>query len=505
MGASVTRSVSTAFGYPDDLAAEGEVTLPHRLQQWEGFGCSLGWLGKAVGSSSQADAWADLLFLNGDLETKHLLPHLASPYMPVKIPGLGLTVARYNVGGAGRRGENLGEVRSPSSRGWHAEIEGHQPSPGNFDWDRDAEQRRFLHLAVERGVSAVELYFNAPMWWMTCTSSSFGGTLKKKGDFAVHIAEVTAQACQKWQLPVRSVAPFNEPTAGWWKFPKDQEGCGISCDDQVMVINRLHAELQSRNLGHVLIATSDENCINTAISTWTALRRGVQSGVIGRINMHAYCGLSPLREDGFPGQRAALQQLAESDDVSIWMSEHGTPDIFGLELAQTIMEDLNHLQPTAWCYWQPIEHNCSWGMIEADFGDEPVNGSPKSIYASSWPHPKHYVFAHFTRFIRPGATLLKCSVPWAVAASSTPNPSSLAVVVMNDQPIKRTLTLRLPLLKAAGQIVQAVMTQPKARRLWVNCMAEVVSGDDDIVELVVWADEESICSVVIGSLTLDTL
>eukprot|EP00971_Amphidinium_carterae_P271692 5391277-Amphidinium_carterae.1 len=68
-------------------------------------------------------------------------------------------------------------------------------------------------------------------------------------------------------------------------------------------------------------------------------------------------------------------------------------------------EDLHYLEPSAWCYWQPVEHRSPWGLVEAHF-------SPNGSRSMAMPYPKHYVFAHFTRFLRPGMQMLRSTQPW---------------------------------------------------------------------------------------------
>mmetsp|Transcript_83748 Transcript_83748/g.187334 ORF Transcript_83748/g.187334 Transcript_83748/m.187334 type:complete len:351 (-) Transcript_83748:30-1082(-) len=343
-------------------------------------------------------------------------------------------------------------------------------------------------------------------------------------EFVQYMAEVTMHAHAIWGWPVRSLAPFNEPSAGWWTFPKDQEGCNIGCDTQLDVTQELHAELTKRELklgpSNVLIACSDENRIDTALRTWRKFKEG-QVGEVGRINVHSYIGLDPAREETFPGQRGALALAASEKSVPIWVSEHGTGEKNGLDLAQTILEDLHYLRPTAWCYWQPVEHKCSWGFIEADFGgapEAPTGGKElpkKSVTALGLPHPKHYVFLHFSHYIRPGSIMLRCSEPWAAAAlvskeaiactqAAKDAPKNALVCVLLNAGRERWLRLTLPRNFRADDAaeLEAVLTQPSFRRFFVACEAHLqIAGFQ--TEVLVWADEASVCSVVVPGTVLE--
>ncbi|CAJ1362510.1 unnamed protein product [Effrenium voratum] len=499
MGAS-----SSVQGAVCTTSLEAEALLRYPPARWSGWGCSLSWLGKALGCCREAECWADLLFSTRDVPVSVLWPNWAGPYMPPAVPGLGLSIARYNIGGCGRPEEQSGHPYGGSKvRGWFALIEGFQPVPGGeFDWTRDEGQRNFLHLAIERGVDQVELFANAPMWWMSSSGSSFGGSLAQADEFANYLGEVASQARSGWGVPVRSVAPFNEPSADWWMFPHDQEGCKIDLAQQARVIARLRDELDQRGLVDVAIAASDENRPDHAIKTWQELGRaevagGPSGSYVGCLNVHAYDGLA--RHHGF---RSALRRLATVAGVPLCVSEHGNGDISGVTLAQVILEDLHFLQPASWCYWQPVEHHSTWGMVQVDFGDSP-SSEPRP---SSLPHPKYFVFAHFTRFLRRGMIMLHCTEPWA-AACFAPEENSLAAVLTNPNSTQSRLRLRLPAFVPKGRggaerrRVQAVLTEPLRQRLFVPCEVEVQEAAGSL-EILVEVPPKAICSVLLSNVSL---
>lgn len=326
---------------------------------------------------------------------------------------------------------------------------------------RDEGQRRFLSLAVERGVDHVELFANAPMWWMSSSSSSFGGALTRPADFAAYLAEVALHARSCWGIPVRSVAPFNEPSSTWWRFPHDQEGCCVSMDQQSQMIVRLRDELDRRGLNDVLVTASDENHPDAAIETWSELQRARVTSLVGGLNVHMYDGLKPWQEVVHPGSRAALAQRAAEDGVPTRVSEHGNADTSGVVLAESILEDLHHLRPTSWYYWQPVEFRSSWGLIEAMF-------SPEDTTPIGLPHQKYFVFAHFTRFIRPGHFMLNCTEAWATASFS-PEENTISCVIANAAPVARQIRICFPTFSMIddGEGMQAVLSEPRAGRIMV--------------------------------------
>ncbi|CAE8651668.1 unnamed protein product [Polarella glacialis] len=447
-------------------------------------------MGRALGSAIETESWADLFFSTGKLDFKRLMRCESQT-----VPCLGLSIVRYNVGGVGYEKDR--EQVSSKCQHWFRKIEGFVPerpeASWKFEWSRDSEQRSFLFLARRRGVSIVELYFNAPMWWMTDSSSSFGGRLveHERDSFAWYIAMVAKHFHDEWDVPVKSVSPFNEPSSGFWRWPHDQEGCLISIDEQIDIIRRLTDKLLGCQLkDKVLIAASEENFVEQALQSCDKLQKLQEDGLVGRCNMHSYSGLDPLREADHPGKRRALRNAVARDGLNIWMLEHGTGDLTGLGLAQTILEDLNFLNTTAWCYWQPVEHRSSWGLVEADFGDGP---GEKSVQAIKPPSANYYILAHFSKYIRPGALMMDCSESWAVAFSS---PHSLVLVFLNSSH-SRTMKVCLPATFAILKVKEAVMTQPLGKQFFRDWTC-TWQRQGYSFELSAEMENHSLCSVLLG-------
>ena len=188
--------------------------------------------------------------------------------------------------------------------------------------------------------------------------------------------------------------PFNEPSAAWWKAQGTQEGCHFDGSTQAAVIPYLRVELGRRGLTNTVVAASDETSYSSALTTWNQLPGTVRSQV-GQVNVHGY-------EYG-SGPRSALAQATVGK--RLWNSEYGEGDASGLSLAQNLGLDLALLRPSAWCYWQPFDYG-GWGLIQAD---------PSTLWIGPI-NSKYQVFAHYTRHIRPGQSLLETSDASVVAA-----------------------------------------------------------------------------------------
>ncbi len=349
-------------------------------------------------------------------------------------------------------------------------------SSSSWNWTRDAQQRSLLAAAVARGVNRVEFFANAPMWWMMDSKSSAGGRLQSwnRKDFAHYLASVVAEAQKNWSVKVTSISPFNEPSAGWWNWPKNQEGCNIPVNEQVEVIRHLQKALDERGIHDVAIAASDENTMREAKSSIEYFDQKQVGTLVQKINVHSYNGLSPWRDNQ---ARVALRKSAK--DRILWSSEYGDNDGSGAELAQTIMEDAYYLSPTAWIYWQIVEPWSAWGPINAAMDREPTDAKkaePTFVYQ------KFHIFAHFTRFIRPGMEILDHQEPQLMVAYDRAK-DRFAGVFLNRGPA-RSLTLRG---LSAGRSVELVRSAFNGSKNWETFLVasgpelKLEAGPDEII------------------------
>lgn len=403
---------------------------------WEGFGAGLSWWAHAVGGTPYQALYTDLFFGAAPVQV-----------MGNTLPGLGLNLVRYNIGGGGLPSDNIGGVRDQRPplgvQPWHKDIDGFwrdwysaDPASPSWDWSRDARQRAVLDTLRTRGVT-VEFASHAPMWWMMDSRSSAGGNLQawNRRDHARYLATVVQQARTRWGVDVKSVTAFNEPLAGWWNYPVIQEGANIPIDAQAETLGYLREELNSRGLGDVTIASSDENTMTQAQAGYQGLlaRNAAVNGrtvsaasLVGKLNVHGYNGLEPWRDD------AARRSLRRTiGDKRLWISEYGDGEATGLWLAQSIMADINQLRATGWMYWQPLEPYSAWGLVNGQYSEvadetSPTRGQPRQVYSS-----KFHTFAQFSRFLRPGYQLIGSTDDLTVVGYDAAN-RKLALVTLNE-------------------------------------------------------------------------
>ena len=388
---------------------------------WEGWGTSLAWWANVFG---ERDDFADAFFTLGSV-----------PYAGRTLPGLGLNIARYNLGGCGWNtvdGEAM--VASPNIprfkqiegywRDWHSE----DPASASWNWNADRVQRAALTRAVQRGARA-ELFSNSPMWWMCLNhnpsgAADGGNNLQpwNQRQFATYLATTARRARDAWGVSFVSVEPFNEPSSNWWRADGTQEGCFIDAGVQATVLGHLRAELDRLGLGSTTIAASDETSYDLARTTWNSFSSTTRA-LVGRVNVHGYQGAG--------GRRDLLQRDVAAAGKALWNSETGDGDASGLSLATNLLLDFRWLRPSAWVYWQVMDPTPAWALIAYD---------PATLAAGAV-GTKYYVLAQFTRHIRPGMRIINTGTDLSVAAY---DPAARRLVIVAANPgAAQTLTFDL--------------------------------------------------------------
>ncbi|MGP3984552.1 glycoside hydrolase [Streptomyces sp. KR80] len=390
--------------------------------KWEGWGTSLAWWANVFG---QRDDFADAFFT-----TKSVA------YGGRTLPGLGLNIARYNLGACSWNsvdGERM--VESPNIPGFK-QIEGfwqdwrnEDPMSAAWDWTADAKQRAALVKATQRGAMS-ELFANSPMWWMCLnhnpSGAANGGNNLQSWNYqrhAYHLAVVARYAKDHWGVNFTTVDPFNEPSSNWWTATGKQEGCHMDASVQAAVLPHLRSELDKRGLTGTWISASDETSYDLARTTWNTFS-STTKGLVNQVNVHGYQGSSGRRD-------LLYNDVVTTARKRLWNSEFGDKDGTGLAMASNLCLDFRWLHPTAWCYWQVMDPSPAWALIHYD----PDTLRPGAVQT------KYYVLAQFTRHIRPGMRILDTGAGYAVAAYD-PGQRRLVVVAVNSG-AAQTLTFDL--------------------------------------------------------------
>lgn len=370
---------------------------------FEGWGTSLCWWANRIGFSKK---------LTGDC---------AELFFSEK--GLNLNIMRYNIGGGDDPSHNHIERTDSEMPGWWKYSEKNKKL--EFNSDTDQNQLNILKECYKSaGTDAyVEAFSNSPPYYMTvsgCTSGSHNAVSNNlKKDCIVPFADYLAKVCSyinnELSIEIKSLAAMNEPFTNFWKaYSGKQEGCHISPGKmQSDLIIAVSNALKKYNLNEIIITASDETkamlqYIATKMMSDKALNE------VSRISTHTYGKATPH-----------IGILARKKNKNLWMSESDWSGISGkdsgemgpaLWLAEKIIEDINTLSPSAWVIWQivaayisqypdakgrfdmkslPDLTNGFWGTAFADIDKEEIILTKK-----------YFAFGQFTRFIRPGMSVI---------------------------------------------------------------------------------------------------
>lgn len=466
------RLVSFSFGLlapglafadaaPDAKSSASAITLSPAATQgvWEGWGTSLCWWAKVFGGR---DDVADLLFTVRQVNIEG-----------ESLPGLGMTIARYNAGACswneidGRR-MVVSKIIRPFRQIESFWLDGKNPDPDSagWDWSVDANQRAALLKARDRGADRFELFSNSPPWWM-CVNDNPSGADKAEHDnlrpdqhanFARYLAAVARRARDHWGVAFTTVDPFNEPYSNYWFANGKQEGCHFERATQIAFLPLFRAELDRQGLSELPISASDETSYDHAVDSWKAFPPETKA-LVAQVNVHGY--------QGGGGRRDLLHQMVvEEDGKRLWNSEYGDKNASGLGMARNLHLDFHWLRPTAWCYWQPFDggEKGAWGLLPADLDRATIGRA----------NPKYFVFAQYSRHIRPGMTILRTGDARTAAAYDA-KAGRLVVVAFNDSKDAAAVHLDLSAFKSArGARVSRWMTEPNGKSRYQRMVDETL-------------------------------
>ncbi len=377
-------------------------------QTLQGWGMSLAWEANDIfGSPVQAAKLPD------PAEQRRYMDLVFGD--PASGPGLGLNIARYNIGG-GDNPDRAHCKRSPKDDMLpDAQMEGFLDGPNErYDWSRDASQRHMLREAKLRGANLLEAFSNSPPWWMTVSGCVAGAEQASQDNlradavpaFAAYLSTVVDHFRREEGITFTSVSPFNEPDGSWWVVGNRQEGGYASLPLQQAVITALSRDLAGTG---VQVSGTDTNNLD-AMTGYLARMDAASLEALDRVNVHQYSNTSDPK---------LLRQRVTALGKPLWASEIGCcfsndqSEMWGaLYMAAAIQTALRDLGAEAWCFWQT-----DWGVIDVKSG-HPV------------PLKQFYAIAQFTRFIRPGFTMLALQGDNTVAGLS-PDRRRLVLATIN--------------------------------------------------------------------------
>lgn len=438
----------------------------NQFQTFKGWGTSLSWWGNAIGSwkdSSKQNEILDLLYNQTD--------------------GLGLTVARYNIGG--------GDDPTHTHMRNGANLEGYQPSEGVWNFNADESQRYILSQAIKRGVDIVEGFSKTPPYWMTYSGCSAGNTdgasnLKPEyyDDYASYLADVYILFRDTYGITFDSISPINEPNGPWWVVNNRQEGCHYTHDEQKDLFKILNNTFDAKGLSNVTIAGPEGFEFDATLSSWNSYDSLAQSG-IDKINTHSYYGT----------ERLYLNTIALCKDKRLSVSEYGlgvgdhdhNAIASSLELAHKIRDDVHNLQAETWVYWQAVEEEFNvnnWGFIHASFeGNESYNITKQ-----------YYGMGNFSKFIRPGSVIIGADNSNMLVALNNET-KQLSIVIINDSKSNQNYSIDLSKFATTASYATPYRTS-QAENL---AQLANININDKVLQIA--ANAKSITTYTIGNVT----
>ncbi len=386
--------------------------------------------------------------------------------------GLDLNIMRYNIGG-GDDPTHKHITRTDSMiPGWLYFDK--EKDSYIYNYEADENQINVMRKCVKAaGEDAfVEVFSNSPPYFMTKSGCSSGGKNPGKNnlkdecyeEFAEYLAHVTEYINNKLNIKVSSISPMNEPNTKYWHaFSEKQEGCHFDAgESQNKILLQTHKAIKKYGLDHVELVGSDETSTDKQITAYHKYSDEVKA-VLGRISTHTY-GTRKIKR---------LGALMKSENRNLWMSEtdwsneagKNAGDMSGgLWLAKKIIADINGLSPSAWVLWQVIDCHISkdgymgnkdsglpnikggfWGLAVADHDNEEIILSNK-----------YYAMGQFSRYIRPGDTIIHCDKN--TLAAHNKETGKITVVSVNDTSKTKHITISLEGFNATYKTAETIRT-----------------------------------------------
>ncbi len=421
---------------------------------FEGWGTSLCWWANRVGFSEKLTEDSARLFFSPE--------------------GLNLNIMRYNIGGGDDPTHNHIKRTDSEMPGWWKYDE--ESKSFVFNPDTDKNQLSVLKAAYKAaGNDAfVEAFSNSPPYYMTvsgCTSgnkSAIINNLKKSQitPFAQYLANVCDYIEKFHGVKIRSLAAMNEPFTNYWRaYSEKQEGCHVSPGKmQSQVICETAKALKEKKLSDITVTATDETNTSLQLFALKNLSEEAMDATL-RVSTHTYKKATPK-----------VGEYARLKGKNIWMSETDWSSTSGetdgemgpaIWLSEKIIEDLNTISPSAWVIWQIVASYISrvpdskgrldmpgipdltkgyWGCAFADIDKQ-------EIYLSQ----KYYAFGQFSRYIRPGMTLVHTQSDHAIAAYDKKTDKTV-IVAVNPKMKARKRNYIFEHSSLEGKTVKAVRT-----------------------------------------------
>lgn len=420
--------------------------------KFQGWGTSVIWWGNRIGYSEKlSDDAAELFFGKS---------------------GIRYNIMRYNIGGGDdptHRHITRTDSMIPGWKRWDEESKSFV-----YDYEADKNQINVLKKSIEAaGEDAyVEVFSNSPPYFMCKSGCSSGGVeanmnnLKDEcyEEFAEYLAHVANYMQNNMGIKVSSVSPMNEPNTDFWRQYSDkQEGCHFDAgESQNKILQATAKAFAEYGMTDVEVVGSDETSTDLALLAYKNYYSDTKK-ILNRISSHSY-GVERIKD---------LGQLMKQDGWNLWQSETDGGNVAGenagemgagLWIGKKIIFDMNGMSPSAWVIWLCIDHHASTDgyMGNKDNGIPDVNGGYWGLAFADHDKQeiiltqKYYAMGQFSRFIRPGDTIIHCGDD-ALAAYNKES-GKIVVVAVNDTAQDKEYSVEFTDFDSVGEVAKVIRT-----------------------------------------------
>ncbi len=345
--------------------------------------------------------------------------------------GLGLNIARYNIGG----GDDPEHHHQREFDG--RDMPGVLDKDGNWNLENDKGQLKALQLTVKYGADILEAFSNSPPYFMTDSGCSSGNHNSgennlpddKFDDFAEFLAEAVLRIQNEYGIKFDTLEPFNESDTNYWGYEGWQEGCHFDVTDHSRLILLVRNALNKRGLTDVGVSAADETNVWRTGENIKNVYTKDAINALSQVNTHSYSvGDYNHTRNAVLEAKKPLYMTEVDGDGSIGGEDSGSMGP-ALWFANKINEDIRGLEPNAWVMWQAAalsyegEHKDSgyWNIMSIDKETSELH-LPK----------KYYAYKQFTKFIRPGDTLVKTDYSNIISAVNEEDGKVVFVITNTD-------------------------------------------------------------------------
>lgn len=174
-------------------------------------------------------------------------------------------------------------------------------------------------------------------------------------------------------------------------------GCHFDQASQNRLIQQVGLKLKLKGIPETSVSASDANTVGEMVGNANGYDAATLASV-SQFNTHSYAGSN--------GERQALRDLATRLNQRLWQSQAGPlwwpgGSLFDAAMwsAELILKDLREMRAQAWVDWQAAGGGI-WGVVDCDFQAQ-----------TSKMNKKGFAYSQFTRFIRPGSTIIGSDHP----------------------------------------------------------------------------------------------